>query len=124
MYVCACMCMYTYAHVSLLCEHNYTDPPIVAIEPSQSPNYASTNATLWLHCIAHGYPHPTVQWYQNDTLIKQQYTAGHFLVPTTSNHATVYTCFASNVIRNATYSTSKNVTVIVQGNKRYVNKFI
>ena len=106
--------MHTYVYASL-CEHNYTDPPIVTIEPSESPNYVSVNGTLWLHCIAHGYPHPSVLWYQNGTLIKQQHPAEHYLVPTTSNHATVYTCVASNAITNITYTASKNVTVVVQG---------
>ena len=112
--------MHIYVIVTSPCEHNnYTDPPIVAIEPSESPKYVSVDGILRLYCTADGYPHPTVQWYQNDTLIKQRNPAESYLVPTTSNHTTVYTCVASNAIGNTTYTASKNVTVIVQGSKRY-----
>ena len=87
------------------------------MEPSQSPHNVSAGVTLSLRCIAHGYPHPKVQWYQNDTLIKQQHPGEYYLVPTISSHTTVYACVASNTIGNTTHTASKTITVVVQGNK-------
>ena len=90
------------------------DPPIISIDPPQSPYNVTVGSRLQLYCSAHGLPLPKVQWYINDSPINQQ-PPESYLVPTVSPHNTVYTCVATNNAGNITHTVSKNITVYVEG---------
>ena len=91
-----------------------TDPPIVSIEPLQSPLIATVDELVFLRCIAHGYPLPKIQWYKSNVSIEQG-SSEYYLVPTMSSHTAKYTCVASNSFGGISHNASASITVIIQG---------
>ena len=89
-----------------------TDPPMINITKGSS--YLTTvGENLTITCKAEGLPTPTVQWYKNDTVIKDSANVSvqELNVITTFPHTAVYTCVARNYLN----TTNENVTVTVQG---------
>jgi len=90
----------------------YTDAPRVRITPHGPKYTVSVGTTLYLYCIAKGLPAPTIQWYENNTLIPQQTSPLH-LVLTNIPHLTLYTCEAKNSAGNMENTAHANITVLV-----------
>ena len=97
--------------------HFVTDPPVVTIDPSQSPHVVSVGTRLIFYCHADAQPAPLVRWYKNGATALN-YAAQKFhqsySVPTVAPHSTVYSCVATNNAGNATNTVQKSITMTVQ----------
>jgi len=96
----------------------YTDAPRVSIYPLGSKYTVSVGTILYLNCIAKGLPTPTIQWYENNTLISQQTSPLH-LVHTNIPHVTLYSCEARNSAGNMENTAHANITVLVTVKSMY-----
>ena len=95
----------------------YTDAPRVSINP-QRPNYKVNIGTkLFLYCIAKGLPTPTIQWYENNTLIPQQAAVLHEVL-TNISHITLYSCEATNYDGSIKHTARANITVMVENKSK------
>ena len=92
----------------------YVDPPRVSINPANSPHMIYVGKTLFLYCIAEGFPIPTIQWYKNHTSVPQQLSQV-YLASTDTPGTTVYTCEGKNNAGNMENKAHANITVIVEG---------
>ena len=68
--------------------------------------------TLFLYCIAEGFPIPTIHWYKNHTLIPEQ-ASQVYLASTDTPGTTVYTCEGKNNAGSMENKAHANITVIV-----------
>ena len=91
----------------------YTDTPRVSIYPNGPTYKVNIGTKLFLYCIAKGLPTPTIQWYENNTLIPQQ-TAILHKVLTDTPHVTLYSCEAKNNAGNIDNTAHANITVTVE----------
>ena len=92
----------------------HADAPRVTIEPlNTSPDMIDVGTKLVLHCIAEGFPVPTVQWYKNDIPIPQE-SSKLYLASTDVPGTTMYSCKGRNNARNMENTASANITVTVK----------
>ena len=91
----------------------YTDAPRVSIYPQRSNYKVSVGIKLFLYCIVKGLPIPTIQWYENNTLIPQQTGVLHEVL-TNTPHVTLYSCEATNYDGNIKNTARANITVTVE----------
>ena len=89
----------------------HTDAPRITIDPPQSPHVVTVGDILLLHCMAKGFPIPTIQWYENNTPIPQQPSP---LASTDTPGTTIYTCEGKNKAGNMQNTARANVTVVVK----------
>ena len=92
--------------------HICVDAPRIAIDPSLSPHAVIVGERLLLYCIAEGFPIPTIQWYENNTLIPRQSSPFH-LASTNAVGTTLYTCEGKNSAGNMINIARKNIIVVV-----------
>ena len=92
----------------------YADAPRITIDPLQSSHTVNVGERLLLYCIAEGYPIPTIQWYENNTLIPRQSSPFH-LASTNAPGTTLYTCEAMNNAGNMINIARENIKVVVKG---------
>ena len=95
----------------------YTDAPRVSIYPRKSNYKVSVDTKLFLYCIAKGLPTPTIQWYENNTLIPQQTAVLHEVL-TDTPHVTLYSCEARNNAGNIKNTARANITVTVENRSK------
>ena len=92
----------------------YADAPSVTIEPvNSSPYMVDVGTKLVLHCIAEGFPVPTIQWYKNSIPIPQG-SSELYLASTDVPSTTVYSCEGRNKAGNTENTASANITVTVK----------
>ena len=91
----------------------HIDAPRIIIYPPQSPYTVDAGTTLVLHCIAEGYPVPTIQWYKNDIPIPQE-SSRLYLADTDVPGTAVYTCEGKNSAGKVENTVRANITVIVK----------
>ena len=103
-----CLCAYIYIYT-----YTYVDAPRIIIYPPQSLYTVDVGAKLVLHCIAEGYPVPTIQWYKNDIPIPQE-SSRLYLVYTDVPSTAVYTCEGKNNAGKVENTVHANITVIVK----------
>ena len=93
---------------------HYADAPRVTIEPlNSSPYMVDVGTKLVLHCIAEGFPVPTIQWYKNDIPIPQE-SSELYLASTDTPGTTMYSCEGSNNAGNMENTANANITVTVK----------
>ena len=68
---------------------------------------------LVLHCIAEGFPVPTIEWYKNDILIPQE-SSKLYLASTDVPGTATYSCKGRNNAGNIRNTASANITVTVK----------
>ena len=102
MYVILCEC----------CIH-CVDPPMVTIDPPQSPYMVNVGKRLLLYCIAEGFPIPTIQWYEDNISIPRQ-SSQVYLASTAVQGTTVYTCEGRNNAGNKERIARASIIVIVK----------
>ena len=90
----------------------FTDAPRVTIDPAESPYMVNVGERLLLHCIAEGFPIPTIRWYKDNVLIPQQFSP-FYLVSTNVPLTTVYTCEGRNNAGNMRNIARTNITIII-----------
>ena len=101
----------------LLC---HADSPRVTIEPlNSSPDIVDVGTKLVLHCIAEGFPVPTIQWYKNDIPIPQE-SSELYLASTDVPGTTIYSCKGKNNAGNMDNTASANITVTVKSMYIYI----
>ena len=89
----------------------YADAPRVTIEPlNSSPDMVNVGTKLVLHCIAEGFPIPTIQWYKNDIPIPQE-SSKLYLASTDVQGTATYSCKGMNSAGNIRNTASANITV-------------
>ena len=93
----------------------YADAPRVRItvDDKQPPYIINVNETVWLRCIAEGFPIPTIRWYENNALIPRQ-SFRSYNAPTHTPGKTVYTCEAKNYAGNMKNIAKANTTLQVK----------
>ena len=93
---------------------HYLDVPRVTIEPlNSSPYMVDVGTTLVLHCIAEGFPEPTIQWYKNNIPIPQE-SSELYLASTDVPSTDMYSCEGINNAGNIENTASANITVTVK----------
>ena len=98
----------------------HTDAPRVTIELlNSSPDMVNVGTKLVLHCIAEGFPVPTIQWYKNDILIPQE-SSKLYLASTDVPGSTLYSCKGKNNAGNIVNTASANITVTVESMYMYI----
>ena len=70
---------------------------------------------LVLHCIAEGFPVPTIQWYKNNIPIPQE-SSELYLASTDVPGTTTYSCKGNNNAGNLENTASANIAVMVKSN--------
>ena len=113
--------LHTYVPIIIYISINYTalllhyaDAPTVSIEPlNSSPYMVDVGSKLVLHCIAEGFPVPTIQWYKNDIPIPQE-SSELYLASTDTPSTAMYSCEGRNNAGNMENTASANITVTVK----------
>ena len=95
----------------------YTDAPRVSIYPQKSNYKVIVGTKLFLYCIAKGLPTPTIQWYENNTLIPQQTAVLHEVL-TDTPHVTLCSCEGTNNDGNIKKTARVNITVTVENKSK------
>jgi len=95
----------------------YTDAPRISIYPQKSHYKVILGTKLFLYCIAKGLPTPTIQWYENNTLIPQQTAVLHEVL-TDASHVTLYSCEGTNNDGNIKKTARANITVTVENKSK------
>ena len=92
----------------------YADAPRVTVEPlNSSPDMVNVGTKLVLHCIAEGFPVPTIEWYKNDILIPQE-SSKLYLASTDTPGTATYSCKGRNNAGNVRNTASASITITVK----------
>ena len=66
--------MFTCNHFFVSEPHGFVPPRIVHWRRDA---HSQSGETIWLPCVAHGYPVPTVRWFRQDSSLMTSFTTNH-----------------------------------------------
>jgi len=96
------------------------DAPIVHLTPSKSIYSTKIGPKFLLHCLAEGYPSPSVQWYKNGkpfTILTMKSVLEIYVPRSSSSDSALYECIGTNNAGNKTQRTKASINF--QGNIKY-----
>ena len=100
--------MITYANMYTIC----LDAPIIHITPSESPYSTKVGPRFLLHCLAEGYPSPSVQWFKNGepySTLTSRSVQEIYVLRTSSSDSAVYECVGTNNAGNETQMSKDSI---------------